>query len=126
MTSPRSISVGSALSDKMIVSELSAEQLAALTGIDAARVRDLERGTVSMNIDELFAFSEFFNCPVSDFFIGLYDFYKHHEDFQIGVSDEFFERYMLTYFKKIRDPVMKKLMCSIVRQTAEMEKEKMI
>ncbi|MDX2073055.1 MAG: helix-turn-helix transcriptional regulator [Alphaproteobacteria bacterium] len=103
---------------------MNADQLARMVELEPMHVHDLESGKAIMNIDELFIFSEFFDCPVSDFFIGLYDFGKHNEDFIAGVTDEFFEKYLLTYFRKIPDPLMKRLMCSIVRQTAEMDKEK--
>lgn len=123
MSASRNASVGSALQDKMIGAKISTEQLARVLEMDADRLRAVERGAASMDINELCAFSNFFECPIDDFFIGLYDFRKHVGDFPEQPSHEQLEQYLLTYFRKIRMPTLKKLMCTLVRQTAEMDEK---
>ena len=121
MTASRSISVGSALADKIASANLSTEQLARALEMDVNRVRAIERGAEAMDVNELCAFSRFFDCPIDDFFIGIYDVWKHIGDFPERPTDEQLEKYLLTYFRKIEMPTLKKLMCTLVRQTAELD-----
>lgn len=110
-----------ALTDKMLVANLDAQQLGAAMGISKKRIEQLESGDEAMTALELYRFCEFFNCPLEDFFIGVYDFRKVYNDFPKDVTPAYREKYLLKYFRQIKVTNVQDYLCGLVRAIAKDE-----
>lgn len=117
--------VGKRLHHRRTMGGLSQTEVAKAIGVTFQQIQKYEKGTNAMNSGRLYQLSQFFNMPISEFFIDLsgssngLKFYQPEATLGYASDREILE--LVKAYKQINDPTIRKKLSDLLRSVAELD-----